>query len=101
MVLSISVVPDELAAGLDEPPAAGAVPGVVVAVELDELAQAATASTTAAKLEAVNTFRIGTILLTPCMSPIGDHVAADRSVHLRFLYFRDQVTWPPMRLPTV
>jgi hypothetical protein len=57
MVLSISVVPEALAAGLDDEPAAGVLLEVVV-VELDELAHAATASTAAARLAAVNSFRI-------------------------------------------
>jgi hypothetical protein len=52
----------------DEAPAAD--------VELDELAQAVTASTAAARLAAVNSFRIRRSLLTPCFSPVGDHVAS-------------------------
>jgi hypothetical protein len=69
MVVAISVVPDELVAGLDEAPAAAAVvgaAGVVDELELDELAHAATASTPAARPTAVTIFRIGRFLLTPC-----------------------------------
>src|SRR6516164_7836353 len=58
----------------DEPPAACAVLCALEDVELDELAHAATASAAAARPAAVSSFCIGRSLLTPCMSPVSDHV---------------------------
>jgi hypothetical protein len=71
IVVVFNVVPDEA----DAAPAAGVLLGAGVLEELDELAHAVTASTATARLAAVNGFRIGRSLLTPCLSPVGDHVA--------------------------
>jgi hypothetical protein len=68
IVVVFNVVPDEA-------PADWALVGAGVLEELDELAHAVTASTAAARLAAVNSFRMGRSLLTPYLSPVGDHVA--------------------------